>query len=131
MPMPTLGLHMALYLTFVAAPLLAAVRHVQGRDDRALTAMLAFAGVFGLVAGSYFAGRSLPWQLILVFPIWGFAVAVLTWVVVPACGRWPPPAGAASRAPGRCPPRWPRSWRSASWSPRSPPRRCPGSRSSG
>ena len=82
-PMPTLGLHIPIYLTFVAALLLAAVRHVQGRDDRALTAMLAYAGVFGLLAGSYFAGRSLPWQLILLFPIWGFAVALLSWAAVP------------------------------------------------
>jgi hypothetical protein len=41
--------------------------------------MLAFAGVFGLLTGSYFAGRSLPWQLMLLFPVWGLALALLAW----------------------------------------------------
>jgi hypothetical protein len=81
-PMPALGLHIALYVTFVAAILTAAVRWVQDHEDRTLTAMLAFAGVFGLLAGSYFAGRSLPWQLMLLFPTWGLALALLTWAVL-------------------------------------------------
>jgi hypothetical protein len=81
-PMPTLGLHIALYLTFIAAILTAAVRFVGRREDRTLTAMLAYSGVFGLLAGSYFAGRSLPWQLMLLFPTWGLALALLTWAVV-------------------------------------------------
>ncbi len=81
-PMPALGLHIALYVTFIAAILTAAVRFVQNREDRTLTAMLAFAGVFGLLAGSYFAGRSLPWQLMLLFPTWGLALALLTWTVL-------------------------------------------------
>jgi hypothetical protein len=81
-PMPALGLHIALYVTFVAAILTAAVRFARGSEDRTLTAMLAYAGVFGLLAGSYFAGRSLPWQLMLLFPTWGFALALLTWTVL-------------------------------------------------
>ena len=80
--MPALGLHIALYITFVAAILTAAVRFAQRREDRTLTAMLAYAGVFGLLAGSYFAGRSLPWQLMLLFPTWGLALALLTWTVL-------------------------------------------------
>ena len=80
--MPALGLHIALYVTFVAAILTAAVRFAQRREDRTLTAMLAYAGVFGLLAGSYFAGRSLPWQLMLLFPTWGLALALLTWTVL-------------------------------------------------
>jgi len=80
--MPALGLHIALYVTFIAAILTAAVRFVQSRENRTLTAMLAFAGVFGLLAGSYFAGRSLPWQLMLLFPTWGLALALLTWTVL-------------------------------------------------
>ena len=81
-PMPTLGLHIAIYLTFVAALLAAAVRYVQGRHDSTLTAMLAYFGVFGLLTSSYFAGRSLPWQLMLLFPGWGLAVALLAWMAV-------------------------------------------------
>jgi hypothetical protein len=80
-PMPTLGLHWALYLTYAAALLTAAVRYVRAAPDATLTAMLAFAGAFGLLTGFYFAGRSLPWQLMLLFPVWGFALALLTWTV--------------------------------------------------
>jgi hypothetical protein len=78
-PMPTLGLHIALYLTFVAAILAAAVRYVQARHDSTLTAMLAYAGTFGLLTSLYFAGRSRPWQLMLLFPVWGLALALLAW----------------------------------------------------
>lgn len=76
-PMPALGLHIGIYFTFAAAVVTAAVRYVQGQRNSPLTAMLAFAGVFGLLAGSYFAGRSLPWQLMLLFPIWALAGALL------------------------------------------------------
>jgi hypothetical protein len=79
-PMPALGLHIALYLTFVAAILAAVVRFVRSDDNPTLTATLAFAGVFGLLTGSYFAGRSLPWQLMLLFPVWGLALALLAWL---------------------------------------------------
>jgi hypothetical protein len=79
-PMPTLGLHIALYVTFVAAILVAAVRYAQARDNSTLTAMLAYAGIFGLLTSLYFAGRSLPWQLMLLFPAWGLALALLAWI---------------------------------------------------
>jgi hypothetical protein len=78
-PMPTLGLHIGMYLTFVAAILAAAVRCVQARHNSTLTAMLAYAGTLGLLTSLYFAGRSLPWQLMLLFPIWGLALALLAW----------------------------------------------------
>jgi hypothetical protein len=78
-PMPALGLHVAVYLTYVAAILVAAVRFARRAENATLTAMLAFAGVFGLLTGSYFAGRSLPWQLMLLFPVWGLALAMLAW----------------------------------------------------
>jgi hypothetical protein len=81
-PMPTLGLHWALYFTYAATLLTASVRYVRTAPDRTLTAMLAFAGAFGLMTGFYFAGRSLPYQLILLFPVWGFALALLTWTIV-------------------------------------------------
>ena len=80
-PMPTLGLHWALYFTYAAALLVATVRCVRFEPDRTLTGMLAFAGVFGILSGLYFGGRSLPWQLMLLFPVWGFALALLAWTV--------------------------------------------------
>ena len=80
--MPTLGLHWALYFTYGAALLVAAVRYVRRDPDQTLTGMLVFAGIFGLLSGFYFAGRSLPWQLMLLFPAWGLALALLTWTVV-------------------------------------------------
>ena len=83
-PMPTLGLHWALYFTYAAALLVAVVRYVRAEPDRTLTGMLAFAGVFGLVTGFYFAGRSVPWQLMLLFPVWGFALALLAWTAAGA-----------------------------------------------
>jgi hypothetical protein len=78
-PMHTLGLHWALYLTYAASLVVAAVRYVRGEPDRTLTGMLAFAGVFGLVTAMYFVGRSSQFQLMLLFPAWGLALALLAW----------------------------------------------------
>jgi hypothetical protein len=83
-PMPTLGLHLALYVTFAAALAVATVRAVGRRPEAPLTAMLAWSGIFGLGAGSYFAGRSHPEVLIDLFSSWALAVALLTVVVVRA-----------------------------------------------
>jgi hypothetical protein len=85
-PMPTLGFHIAMYLTYVAAILVAAVRYAQSRPGSVLTAMLAYAGTFGLLTSTYFAGRSLPWQLMLLFPVWGLTLALLTWVAAQSFG---------------------------------------------
>jgi hypothetical protein len=109
LPMPALGLHLALYATFAATLVVATVRavgdvatgagggHVVSGSglprDRALTAMLAWAGVFGLGASSYFAGRSHPEVLISLFSAWTLALALLGIVVVRAARgaqrRWP------------------------------------------
>ncbi len=78
-PMPSLGLHWALYATYASALLLAAVRYVQGNSDRALTSMLAYSGAFGLATAMYFVGRSSQFQLMLLFPAWGLALAPLAW----------------------------------------------------
>jgi hypothetical protein len=77
--MPTLGLHWALYATYAAALLIAAVRYARADPDRTLTVMLAWAGTFGLATGMYFAGRSSQYQLMLLFPAWGFALALVAW----------------------------------------------------
>lgn len=76
-PMHSLGLHWALYATYAAAVLIAAVRAVRDEPNRTLTAMLAFSGVFGLVTGMYFVGRSSQFQLMLLFPAWGLALALV------------------------------------------------------
>ena len=71
------GFHWILYVTYAAALLTAAVRLVNRSPDRVLTGMLGFAGVFGLLTGAYFAGRSLPWQEWGLFGAWGLALALL------------------------------------------------------
>lgn len=84
LPMPELGLHILAYLTFSACLITAAARSTSRADGAALTGMLGFAGVFGLGAGVYFAARSVTINLIVLFPAWGFAIALLALVVVPA-----------------------------------------------
>ena len=91
-PMPTLGLHLVVYVTFAGALVLAAVRHRAGSSDRALSGLLAFAGCFGLAAGIYYAGRSNAITMVALFPAWGFALALLTWTafrwLADANGNW-------------------------------------------
>ena len=81
-PMSSLGVHWALYATYAAALLVTAVRVVRREPDRVLTGMLAFSGVFGLVTGMYFVGRSSQFQLMLLFPAWGFSLALLAWIAI-------------------------------------------------
>ncbi|MDX6607456.1 MAG: hypothetical protein QOD14_1996 [Solirubrobacterales bacterium] len=78
-PMQALGLHWALYATYAAALVVAAVRYVREEPDRTLTAMLGFSGAFGLVTGMYFVGRSVEIQLMILFPVWAFCLALLAW----------------------------------------------------
>ena len=59
--------------------LIAAVRYVRNDPDRVLTGMLAFSPIFGVVTGMYFVGRSSQYQLMLLFPAWGFSLALLAW----------------------------------------------------
>jgi hypothetical protein len=98
-PMPAIGLHLVMYLTYVAALGVATVRALRAEPDRLLTGMLAWSGAFGLGVGSYFAGRSTPDNLPAMFFPWSFAVALL---LLPALGalrdaswRRPPLAAAA------------------------------------
>ncbi len=55
------------------------MRHLREEENRTLTGMLAFSGAFGLVTGMYFVGRSVEFQLMLLFPVWGFSLALLAW----------------------------------------------------
>jgi hypothetical protein len=81
-PMPTLGFHLAVFATFAGGLLVAAARARRVDDDRALTALLGFAGAFGLLAFVYYGGRSNGYSLIGLFPAWGLALALLTLLVV-------------------------------------------------
>ncbi len=76
-PMPRFGLHLAIYMTFVAAIGVATVRALGDEADRLLTGMLAWSGVLGLGAGAYFVGRSTADDLPAVFLPWSFALALL------------------------------------------------------
>jgi hypothetical protein len=96
LPMPTLGLHTIIYMTFAAALAVATVRALNGDADRSLTGALAFIAVFGLGSGTYYAGRSHPEVLVTSFAAWSFALALLTLIAVRRLAahpqRWPEPA---------------------------------------
>ena len=103
LPMPALGLHTLIYLTFAAPLTVATVRALQAGgnrdDDRTLTGILAFVAVFGLGSGSYYAGRSHPEVLVTSFAAWSLALALLTLLVLRQLAdraarerRWPQPA---------------------------------------
>jgi hypothetical protein len=83
-PMPALGLHLVLYVTFAGSLLLGAARRRAGDGDGPLLAALGFAGTFGLGASGYYAGRSNAITMVALFPAWGLAVALLAWWTI----RW-------------------------------------------
>jgi hypothetical protein len=76
--MPPASLHLALYATFAAALLVVAVRLARDEPDVLLTGMLAWSGVFGLLAASYYAGRSDEIKLVSMLSAGAFALALLT-----------------------------------------------------
>jgi hypothetical protein len=88
-PMPTLGLHLIIYGTFAGAIVVATARAAQRSEGVVLTAMLGWSGVFGLLAGAYFAGRSHPEVLIDLFSAWALAVVLLVVVAVRAIAARP------------------------------------------
>jgi hypothetical protein len=105
LPMPALGIHTLIYLTFAAALAVATVRALRagGRpdEDRTLTGVLAFVAVFGLGSASYYAGRSHPEVLVTTFGAWSLALALLALVVLRQLAaraargsRWQQPAAA-------------------------------------
>jgi hypothetical protein len=81
-PLPEVGLYFVLYITFAAALVVAGVRSAAREPDRVLTALLAYAGAFGLGAGLYYVGRSQPENLLAIYPAWGFALGLGVWLVV-------------------------------------------------
>jgi hypothetical protein len=84
LPLPRASLHLALYATLVAAIAVAAVRLARGARDVLLTSMLAWSGVFGLIAANYYVARPDDIKLYAMFSAWGFAIALLTIVCVRA-----------------------------------------------
>lgn len=84
LPLPTWGLHLAVYATFAAAVVVAAVRVARADDDILLTSMLAWSGTFGLLAGGYYIGRPDVLKLAAILSAWSFALAPLTIVCVRA-----------------------------------------------
>jgi hypothetical protein len=89
LPMPTLGFHLIVYITLASALLLGALRHRAGAQDHALSGLLAYAGCFGLLAGIYYAGRSVSVSMVALFPVWSFALALLTWAAFRALSATP------------------------------------------
>ncbi|HET6448439.1 MAG TPA: hypothetical protein VFG31_04950 [Conexibacter sp.] len=82
LPMPALGFHLAVYVTFAAAVVVGIVRVLRAAGDARLTGALVWTGVFGLGAGAYFVGRSHPQVLINLFSAWALALSLLLVVVV-------------------------------------------------
>jgi hypothetical protein len=83
---PLVGLDLVIFGTYVAAIGTATVRALRGERD-ALTGLLAWSGVFGLGAGSYYVGHSLSELLIDMFPAWSLAIVLLTLVTVRELAR--------------------------------------------
>jgi hypothetical protein len=88
LPMPSVGFHLVVYVTFVAAIAVAAARGLAD-EERVLSVALAWVGIFGLGVGAYFTGRSHPQVLIDLFSVWSYALALLAIVAVRAIARRP------------------------------------------
>jgi hypothetical protein len=76
-PMAPMGFHIAMYVTFTAAIVAATVCAARSEPQRVLTSMLAWSGVFGLFAGSYYVGRSDPLDLVSLLSAWCLSVTLL------------------------------------------------------
>jgi hypothetical protein len=83
-PMAPIGLQAAMYATFSATLVFAVVRAIRGSEEPVLTALLAWSGPFGLLAGSYYVGASNPLTLGTLFSAWCFALVLLVVAVVRA-----------------------------------------------
>lgn len=88
LPMPGfVGLHTLIWATFVICIVVALVQALtstarEGAAGRVTVGLLAFSGVFGLGALTYYVGRSAPTVLIALFAAWAISLTVLTWEVV-------------------------------------------------
>ena len=75
--MPWFGFWVAVYLTFAAALVVAALLITRSDARRIEIGVLAWIGIFGLGAGAYYTGRSNSEVLIALFSAWGLAVVLL------------------------------------------------------
>ncbi len=89
LPTPTLGLHIVIYLTYVAAIGLATVRAIRGNPGRLLTGLLVWSGVYGLGIGGYYMGRSAPEAVVMMFSAWALTLALLSLTVAQQIARDP------------------------------------------
>ncbi len=70
LPLPQASLHLAIYVTFAATIAVAAVRLARRAEDVLLTVMLAWSGVFGLIAGNYYVARPDDFKLYAMCSAW-------------------------------------------------------------
>lgn len=84
-----LGLHVVIYLTYVAGVGTATVRALERTPNRPLTGLLVWSSAFGLGTGMYFAGRSHPELVIAGFPVWALTLALLLLAIVQRLGERP------------------------------------------
>ncbi len=96
LPLPGPGLQLVVYATLAAAIAVAAVRLARAAVDVLLTSMLAWSGIFGLVAGNYYVARPDEVKLLAMLSAGAFALALLTIVCVRAISarRWRAPTPA-------------------------------------
>jgi hypothetical protein len=84
LPTPAIGFHLTIYATLAGALAVAAARVRRRASDVVLSGMLAWSGVFGLLAGSYFMGRADPLKLAALLPAWALALTLLVVVALRA-----------------------------------------------
>ncbi len=88
-----LGLPLVIYLTYAGAIGVATVRALRGAENRALTGMLAWSGIFGLGSAAYYMGASTILAVATLFPAWGLSLALLAVVAIRQTAarrdRWP------------------------------------------
>jgi hypothetical protein len=77
LPMQWYGFWVAIYLTFCCALIVATMMAIRRTEDRVTAGLLGWAAIFGLGAGSYYAGRSHPQVLVASFSIWSLTIALL------------------------------------------------------
>ncbi len=82
LPTPTLGLHIVIYLTYVAAIGTATVRAVRRDRGRVLTGLLVWSGIYGLGIAAYYMGRTTPDGLVMMFSAWMLALVLLATTVI-------------------------------------------------
>jgi hypothetical protein len=91
------GFQLIIFITFAAALAVAGRRYRRRADDRVLTGALAYSGVFGLGAGSYYMGRSHPVVLVALFSVWALCGALLSLLSLRELARRPVRIAALTR----------------------------------